>query len=158
MKWSQHFTDFYFNNACTNSNEMIDNDISFQLIMYKFSNEVVIANDSSFDSTSVQNRNEIKAPLDFISIKFCTPKRNQHFTESSFQMTFIRFKIRIVRKKIPLEDCAIQSQMPFRRDDDSSNRSAQYKANCPSQGWRILKLQVETGNSPAQRIACDSTT
>ena len=64
----------------------------------------------------VQNRNGIKVPLNFISIKFCA-KRNQHFTESSFQMTFIRIKIRIVRKKIPPEDCAIQSQMPLRRDD-----------------------------------------
>ena len=47
------------------------------------------------------------------------------------------------KEKISPEDCAIQSQMPFLRDDDSSRRSAQYKANCPSQGWRILKLQVE---------------
>ena len=76
-------------------------------------------------------------PTDFRFYQvLCIRKRNQHFTESSFQITFVEFKIRIApkEKKSHQEDCAIQSQMPFPRDDESSRRNAQYKANCPSQG------------------------
>ena len=88
---------------------MIDTDISFQLILYKF---------------PMQNRNGIKAPLNFVSIKFCT-NQNEIRTplKVALQMTFIRFKIRIVRKKISSEDCATQCQLPFPRDDDSQKEA-----------------------------------
>ena len=70
----------------------------------------------------------------------------------------MRFKIRIAGRKISPEDCAIQSQMPFRRDDDPQEEALNTKPTALHRDEESSKLQVETGNSPAQRIACDSTT
>ena len=56
------------------------------------------------------------------------------------------------------EDCAIQSQTPFHRDDDPQEEALNTKPTALHRDEESSKLQVVTGNSPVQRIACDSTT
>ena len=56
------------------------------------------------------------------------------------------------------EDCAIQSQLPFRRDDVPQEEALNTKPTALNRDEESSKTTVTTGNSPAQRIACDSTT